>query len=342
MLRECLFILLICFGSFAQVDLNWVSFSTLHRVAPSGILDIQAVNPTRDLCPFDAVLVQWNLSSWSDRPIFLGTRSSTSDVVILNKIEGHQKLSQDSYGGIIKTPIDEDTEPVIEVIALNQDTRRLLIRFRDETNTPQLLSSGVLKQALAVIPDIFGTAIGEWTHPKELSILCEDAYITHVIQQYHTGNAIAAKVRNTAEPSHSNGSLELRLPEADTFQFFLVEGDNDIYSVISDTVNVSVSVCNVPLLPPMKLLPESFTVLPFIRFKGLLAISGRNGIILSSQSLPSSYRKSWTISMWMFLAEGPTNSYRTLFFKGDSVKVTYIYIVCIYIHIYTVSIYIYI
>ena len=55
-----------------------------------------------------------------------------------------------------------------------------------------------------------------------------------------------------------------------------------------------------------------------IRFNGLLALSGKKGITMTSKSLPASYGSSWAISFWIRLLEAPTGHFRTLFYKGDA------------------------
>jgi hypothetical protein len=55
----------------------------------------------------------------------------------------------------------------------------------------------------------------------------------------------------------------------------------------------------------------------FFEMKGVFAVSGKSPVTIYHQTNPSMEIGSWSISMWMRLLEGPTGSFRSLFFKGD-------------------------
>jgi SEL1 protein len=57
---------------------------------------------------------------------------------------------------------------------------------------------------------------------------------------------------------------------------------------------------------------------PHHRIQGVLSLTGETEALqIQHKDLPTTMPKSWAISMWVFLHEGPTGKYRTFFFKGD-------------------------
>jgi hypothetical protein len=93
-----------------------------------------------------------------------------------------------------------------------------------------------------------------------------------------------------------------------------------IYEVQScdDELVVSPSPASDVLLPPHSHHQER--VSHRYRLRGPLAVDGKEGIQISSTSLPSMAQDQYSISMWVRLIEPPTGKYRTLFYKGDEVS----------------------
>lgn len=100
--------------------------------------------------------------------------------------------------------------------------------------------------------------------------------------------------------------------------------DSTTKFVVSNIVSVSVgSSCNADLVPTMvggfttgAKEDNTNTVTSSLRVQGTLALSGNNGLRVSHNSLPKN--RAWGISFWIKLLEGPTDRFRSLFFKGDT------------------------
>eukprot|EP01041_Mallomonas_annulata_P003465 gene3465-6894_t len=279
-------------------------------------------NPTL-FCIYDSLSIKWSTSLTEEMFLLAVSVAGKQELALgspqaSSSTQDRAKSSQnDNY---ITCQLNEDhCIPSVKSISTMPNSSKLTILFTTDTNQPILPTLTAVNSTLLINPPITDTAKGIWLSPSHLEIEVNNSYVNSVLSAYTQGNIISVKVLTPEKPLLTG--IETIRP--------VVHGVTSIFAVnatslqrISNILTVEVDICNYAILPSLDIrmdnsVEEKRRAKSFIRYKGIVAITGTNPIRLRQTSIPSLAKGHWSLSFWVKLLDRPPGVYRSLFYKGD-------------------------
>eukprot|EP01037_Dinobryon_pediforme_P013308 gene13308-13420_t len=210
--------------------------------------------------------------------------------------------------GIIQCALNaEHCIPKIRSVVSHVNEGRLTIIFDQSTNTPKLESTYAIRSALNITPRIIGGAVGEWTSADTLVVAIAVRNGGTLYSPSQSESSDRGNDRSEENGSHVSGVVRILFREHGTLTLTAVD-------------NITV----LPLFTSARPISHKNSAKRDFRMKGVFATSGLTPVVISHQSIPAMSWSSggWAVSLWLRLLQGPTGSYRTIFFKGDRAGLT--------------------
>jgi len=285
---------------------------------------------TADMCVYDTVTLKWSSSDDPRNYSLVFSVDEESDVTYSDLIDHSYPLHTHTYT-VIHCDIDEE-HCVVSISGVVARDGKLIISFDRDTNEPNLLTASSLASALALDPPIVGSAVGEWIDAKTLEVTVSEEYYSMVLNASEERKLSVEVGIGTPHPSSEkevlSGQYLFRPSRPGEYHIFIVRTAS--MTLASSVHPLSVKVCGENIAPLVStaddmggirhdnVVEERFPPKPLVHYRGVLALSGQKnggGITIPHNLLPIS--GSWSLSMWLRMSQGPTGSFRTLFYKGD-------------------------
>lgn len=276
------------------------------------------------LCSYDSISMNWS-SQHFQSDILIGIAREDMKIFALTHIHNYDFVGK--YEGVIQCAINNEhcVPKVDNVIAITEKIEypRLAIDFKEETNQPMLATTSQVIDALKFTPPLLGTAIGEWINSKRLEISVENFFIESIIKAHSKRELIEVIPKSNPKKLDSAGNIKFRLRELGKYKIFALNTSK--MSLISNIEEVIIKGCEIDMVPSLtstislpNLEEEIRPPIDAIRIKGIIGLKGKqSGITIPSDSIAAMQKGTWSLSFWVRLLEGPTGSFRPLFYKGD-------------------------
>lgn len=187
----------------------WGSSSVSSLVSgESEIFASLHLNQESPVCPFDRIQLSYCISRKMDVQVAVWTDGSAT--ASLRPVALPDDISL-PYDGVIRSLLNEEHDPPsVTTMAISNQGQTLTVNFDRETNSPELLTAGLLKEALVFSPKLSGAAVGTWTDSKSLVIHCASEFLQRLMDRHYKGHAISILVRDSANDRSINGTMSLR------------------------------------------------------------------------------------------------------------------------------------
>lgn len=303
---------------YELTKLSRLSLSNVNRKGNCGlILAILPANP----CMHDRITIHINSSTnegvSSAIRLAITLKNNPEYLFILDPWISHDDSffpEIEGWNSVITCDIDElhCQVEIFDIIA-DFDSKSLTLRFNEATNQQPLMSTAAIINAFDMNPAPIGSCIGDWLDSKTLRIALEDKYLDALVKAHQRGQVKIAlrKTRringkilqtqqffreyfNKHEGNDTSVQFNIRWRETGEFQVFAIDGAD---SILSEGASVTVRRCNDINISPTfqafddnhdnELLPRPKAV---ITFRGVLALSGSEGININRDTFPALVR----------------------------------------------------
>lgn len=330
---------------------TWVKRSMSRDLLPLTSSVIDLTTPRGPVCVFDPVVVEWRMdSAIGSDDIFLAVAVESRDEVSLSSLIQEFEGGEHEVDYVIKCH-SEDTgcvPSIGDITASSVDPQHpvLGIHFLEPTNTPPLRTTASVLHALHLQPDIVGSAVGSWISPTVLNIQVTPEFFETVLQAHNQGTHFSARLHRRSLTRPVPTSIQLRPTEIGTTTIFAV--NRTTMQVVSAFSQISVTSCSDSFIPSSSSASSGHTrhvnpskpmlaPQPELRIRGIVPMVGSQSLDITSQAAPAMVSQtlclsvclfpslsnlsfqnsgSWSLTMWIRLLDGPTGSFRNLFFKG--------------------------
>lgn len=301
------------------------NFPPIHDKIESNVVRLNISMPDLNntkVCLHDSIKIYWETERDSSTILMAVSIDDRTEIALgIPSLTAQTETITDDKG--LFCDIDEN-HCVLETKSIKavEIPPKLIIDFKRDTNQPFLDSTSNISNILKISPELHGESDGVWITPKQLEIHVQPEYIEKVFNEHNKGNIVTVTIINHKTISY--GTNNIRPNDIGEHRIFMV--DKDSGRVLSKIHVVTVERCEETSLLPSLLhkienqKEEKKATLPFIRYKGVLAVNGKTPLRIANNVVPSMAKGDWALSLWIRCLDRPTGIFRPLFYKGDGVS----------------------
>ena len=305
---------LLCFFAYliySYSDLVWSTaqfqFSNTSDLGANTLVDIY-LKSKPSLCLHDVIRLTWKSKVNPAHFSFLvqshnritplsGFLHPTSLIESCDGCNDYSSWSKANRMFYIECLVNElHCKPAITSVSLKIDEPKLIITFNTKTNEPPLLSSSEISRALDINPLIVGEAKGKWISSEQLEIQISAVYQDRIMQSYNISKAVDVSLREPPpQPANTMYFGEEIIQPSEHGKLTISAVNTSSRELLSQTLSVDVSPCNVSVLPPTlsrldNSVEEKKMPNKFIQYSGILSISGKSAVEFPHRTVPALVR----------------------------------------------------